>query len=304
MMRRNPLDPDAHARDPHPTALARGRDDRRGVHTTPDKLTAIWYAMVKASHSPLADNDTGVLLQLDCQGLEAHPDFDAEVERKHTYLRDLAYLVGGEFELDPDSERDHERLISLIEGDLEDFAPEHLTQEGDSVLSTFYYSALGRGEGNQRVLGALLEMAEGSSYDAGEIIETLTKYYKSGDREDLPLTWFAYAMQQWRYFVPIGFDRVVRVEVVQPWNDYLYDEELSPEQLEEAEASGLPFFVLSDTYDMDASYFETVTVYAKKSRPGARLEWHGTNLSRARAAFPRLASKIVNPWNTPFIAVT
>lgn len=300
--RRNPLDPDAHARDPHPTALARGRDDRRGVHTTPDKLTAIWYAMVKASHSPLADYDTGVLLQLDTQGLEAHPDFDAEVERKHTYLRDLAWLVAGEFELDPESLRDHERLIGLIEGDREDYGSEHLVEEGDSVLGTFYRTALGRGEGNQRILGALLELAEGN--DAGEIIEVLTKYYKSNDLDDLPLKWFAYAMQQWRYFVPIGFDRVVRVEIVRPWNDYLYDDELSPEQLEEAETSGLPFYTLSDTYDIDASHFETGAVYEKKPRPSARLEWHGTNLSRARTAFPRLASKIINPWNTPFIAVT
>jgi len=299
-MRRNPLDPNAHARDPHPTALVRGRDDRRGVHTTPDKLTAIWYAMTKAAHSPPGKNDTGVLLLLDTQGLEAHPDFDAEVERKHTYLRDLAWLVGGEFELDPESDRDQSRLIDFIQGDLEDSEIEHRVDEGDSVLSTIYHGPMGRGEGNQRILGALLELAEGG--DADEIIEVLTKYYKSNDLEDLPLTWFAFAMQQWRYFVPIGLDRVVRVEIVRPWDDYLYDDLDAPG----LKPSGLPMFSLEDFYagTVDESDFETRVVYEKKPRPGARLEWHGTNIERARAAFPRLSSKIINPWKIPFIAVS
>jgi len=301
-MRRNPLDPDAHARDPHPTALARGRDDRRGVHTTPDKLTAIWYAMMKASHSPPGEDDTGVLFLLDTQGLEAHPDFDAEIERKHTYLRDLAWLVTGEFELDPENLQDHDRLADLIRGDLEDYETEHQVDVGNSVLSTIYFGPMGRGVGNQRILGALLEMAEGG--DADEIIEVLKKYYKSNDLEDLPLEWFAYAMQQWRYFVPVGFDRVVRVEIVRPWNDYLYDE-TDHDALNEAESSGLPFFMLDDVYSgLDEGDFETATVYERKPRPGARLEWHGTNVARARAAFPQLASKIENVWKTPFVAVT
>jgi hypothetical protein len=255
-------------------------------------------ARTAATRRAVGRFNTGVLLLLDTQGLEAHPDHDAVLERKHTYLRDLAWLVAGEFELDPEVLQDHDRLIGLIEGDLEDILTEHYIEAGDGVLGTIYHGPMGRGEGNQRILGALLELAEDGGAD--EIIEVLTKYYKSNDRDDLPLEWFAYAMQQWRYFVPIGCDRLVRVEIVRPWDDYLH-EDLA--EMSSDDRTGLPMFDLQSVYDgIDEGDFETQVVYEKKPRPGARLEWHGTDLSRARSAFPRVAGKIVNPWKHGFIA--
>jgi hypothetical protein len=310
MRRRNPLDPDAHARDPHPTALVgpRGalrKDDRRGVHTTPNKLNAIWYAMSKAAREGVGpqDDNTGVLFLLDCAGLAAHPDWYAVVLRDDMMeFEHLAYIIT-EFDLTA-SDRDLDRFVDFIQHEADDMADSESAdvsdeiRPGENVLSVLYHNVLRRsGYGSHvNVIQALVDIAE---RDPEGVYEAIKKYSKSRNVEDLPLEWFAEAMQQWRYFTPIGLSRLVRAEIVKPFHAVLEDEE----DAAAGEARyGLQVFSWEEADQLDDGDFETQVVY-EQSQLGlakARLEWHGTDLTRARQIFPRIADKLVNPWGEPF----
>jgi hypothetical protein len=306
--RRNPLDPDAHARDTHPTALvgpggALRKDDRRGVHTTPEKLVAIWYGMGKAAREgfgPQNDN-TGVLFLLDCAGLPAHPDYDAVVLREDMpmFFEHLAYIIT-EFDLEADSSRDMDRWVDFIQSEVDQMQedPEAEMWSGERVLNAIFYS-LGRGGYREHVLVAstLVDIAE---RDPETVYEAVKKFGKTNNVEDLPLEWFAEALQQWRYFVPIGLSRLVRAEIVKPFHAVL--EEDDDAVAIEKRHPGLRVFTLDEADQLDADDFETKVVYEQRKLglSKARLEWHGTDLVRARQIFPRIADRLVNPWGEPF----
>jgi hypothetical protein len=223
------------------------------------------------------------------------------------------------------------------------------------VLHEVFFGAMRRGRG--RELEAVLSTF-GDHVDVAQ--DALARFDRSRDVEDLPLWLFAEAIQQWRYFDPIGLDRLLKVEIIRPfWEVFV---ERAGEEADDhrwtagyATSLGLPYFDVEWAHEIQDLHFETATAYKKPCRERQsrflqkqlahlradpsnielardagvqathegsevqgrclmqaqneaqvrlaieqRLEWHGTDISRARQAFPSLARRIVNPWGRGF----
>jgi len=299
--KRNPLRPEAHADDPAPTALVGptglpGADDRRGVHLTTNFDRAVWYAMTKACNTRVRGkliNNTGIVFEIDVTGLTPEPDFDAEVERAHSMLGDSAYIVAREFELEPGNRRDRDRLRSWLDREAEQFGDFGDMDVGNPLRAIAEASGMGA---RTNVFAALAELAHDDN-KADEIIEELRKKYLDRSYQ-LPLYWFAHAVQQWRFFVPVDDDRLVEATVIKPFVDQWYDdyEDIPEPGPGESNDDVIDGFTIDDADNLQLT---TLVVWKRPGKRPRNTMFHGTDLWRARQIFPRLAKYFESPW--PFM---
>jgi len=97
------------------------------------------------------------------------------------------------------------------------------------------------------------------------------------------------AVNQRRYFQPIGFDRLIAVWAVHPVDvDRVWIGDWEEDSAEEGEGP------LVMDYD---NPIPPMKLLWEGKKTGGETEYHGTDLFAARAAFPEIAGKIVNPWD-------
>jgi len=271
---RNPLSPFAHACESAPCALARPvgglpLDDRAGVHVTDDWGLALRYAAFKASRSA----SVAVVLTYDMAGLKLESDFDAKVDQEHTALESAWFLKEFDILYDPEHP-DYDRLAGVLEndgdGDSDDEGPpwsvEHeLIKQSKTPIRLVIAEHLR--EGGAEAARALAAVAE----------------------DKAPLDYHAEAIHQWRTFSEVGDDRLVKVEVVRPFND-----EVSDEDVDDSDACPATFTL--DDLSGIADAMETKTLYARRGARGAAVYYHGTDLTRAQEILSGTGIELVNPW--------
>lgn len=281
--KRNPLEPGAATGDPTPhriwTSMRVRPEHYLGVHTTPNERLAAIYAYNKA----LATRDSiAIILELDVAGLEALPDADAIQQfgdRRGSELFDDDAIVTA-YEA-----RDEEALLGALQ------AYHDMIEAPQAYPPTEYNEALGvytEGEQAFRVCDVL----EGAA-DPIAVLDYIR------DEGALPLEMIAEALEQWRFLQPIGLDRLLRVRALRPVRPELWGEhEDDPGPWEQPYPDDDPdqpqIFTIEDSSGEGALPDEIVIWDS-----GRRVDephYHGTDITRARAAFPEIADELVNPW--------
>jgi hypothetical protein len=271
----NPLSPLAHACESAPCALARPvgglpLDDRAGVHVTDDWGLALRYAAFKASRS----ESVAVVLTYDMKGLKLESDFDAKVDQEHTMLESAWYLREFDILSDPENP-DYDRLADVLDdgdSDSDDEGPpwsvEHeLIKQSKTPIRRVIAEHLREGGAEAaRALAAVVE-------------------------DKAPLDYHAEAIHQWRTFSEVGDDRLLKVEVVKPFNG-----EVSDEVDDEVDSDACPATFTLDDLDGIADAMETKTLYSRKPPRGAVVYYHGTDLTRAQEILRDAGIELVNPW--------
>jgi hypothetical protein len=306
----NPLDPFAYAKEEFPfeASIMYGGatvSSQSGIHTTPDIDRAMLYAVHRAglAHTPLSAEDieehgsnAGVILVLDVEDLEPLPDIDAEVTSKR-----LSHVVE-EF-LDRDDvqealeEEDVDTLINILETEveLEKQEDELWTdmEKWDQVVS--YVLQIGE---PWEIFQALANLGK---EDPGEFLEALE--YAQQHKGKLSYSTWADAIKQRRYMESIDIDRLVKIIAIRPvrldvFGAYRYkdeDEDGYPEEnLELPQVFSRPM-IYNKVYKPHMVILWENEDY--EDYPPEEIDYHGTDLTRARQAFPSIAQHLVSPWN-------
>lgn len=238
--------------------------DYEGVHTTSNRLIAAAYAMGSWSQVRATDpNDYPIIITLDVAGLEAHPDVDA-------------MLRGGEAVADllPEYRR--------MAGDgwtLADFVDDEDYREADAQLgeppAAFIFEEVGF-----QLPAAIQSYADRSGEDGDDVLQ---RFLSTGQ---LPPEVLTELVEQKRYLVDFGLDRIVRIEAVKPWWDQVLLS-FEDEEVPEHEARGYYVFTLDEWPFSNVG--ETMTVYENRDLASrATEEYHGTVSSTVQQAFPGL----------------
>lgn len=276
---RNPLSPTAHLCESAPCALTRPvgglpLDDRAGVHVTDDWGLALRYAAFKASRS----GSVAVILTYAMQGLKLEPDFDAQVDQKHT-AREAAWYIE-EFDILKDPENpDYDRLADVLQSAAE-ARGEDVAAEGPPWSVEAELIRLSRTPLEQ----VLSDHLRGDEAEAARALAAVAE-------DKAPLDYHAEAIHQWRTFSEVGDERLVKVEVVRPFYDEVSDEDY-PDEEPENEPQRL---YLEDLDDIPSAV-ETKTLFVRHPPRGARLYYHGTDLARAEQILADAGVELHNPW--------
>jgi len=287
MPRRNPLDPYAWETEEHPFDMPGEKADiRLGVHAAEDFETALSYAVHKASQEGpvLSDGsfNCGIVFTLDMSGLEPLPEADAVVIRKHESVVINELKMRREIVL-PVFDNDLSALASAIF----DFVDEIEVHDGDGQTSLWFEEHWQEHEWEQTpwVIGPVL--ARLAEDDPHRLMEIVRNAFNSNI--GFPSEVWAEAIGQWRYMSPVGSDRLLSIRAVRP---------VEPEMLSlEDEEDGLgedpdaPQIMSLDWLEPD-----TETLWERRLPKNADILYHGTDIKRARLAFPELADVIVCPW--------
>ena len=281
-MRRNPLDPYAFDNEARPFFVqgrATSRDAHVGVHTATEELQAAVYAVQRA----MLDGTVAVIFHLDVSGLTPLPDRDAMIEGE-TSIYDTIFhddAVREAYE-----ERDEDALIEAL-----DEARNYYEAESEAPPTEWVEAAnaeYDRGK-QYRFFAALLSL---SGDDLFAALDALSE--RGALRADIAM---AIAAQQ-RYMTQIGLDRVVQIDIMRPIRPKFWDYGDRSETGEDypPDDDSLPqIFTDEDAFESSLMP-DVVTVYVAPAGRKARIEYHGTDLARARAAFPELAQVLVNPF--------
>lgn len=235
--------------------------DYEGVHTTDSLALAATYAIGAADAARKDGHGDAypVVLELDVAGLTALPDIDAVVEA--TAL------------LNDRSIRKQYQGMSLLEANDSEESDESF-EEGDNVIAI----VIGQQQ-HGRIPSAFGALPDDDADAAFE------HWVQTGEYpEEVAIA----LVNQKRYLVDIGFDRLVRVLAVKRWwpeaLGYGDDDEVQ-EEAERLEAQGYAV-VTSDEYEIDTT---TIPVYEGPTRRNAVTDYHGTSSWHATAAFPELS---------------
>ncbi len=280
---RNPLDPNAWLTEPHPFDVAgETADIRLGVHAADNFDTALAYAVHKASQEGnLPEPNCGIIFELDMSGLEPLPEGDAVQESKYEDV------VIGEMMRTPEITKAYENL----DGDglaaaVRRFA--EFTEEGEETTELGYFEEwfsrfweeYVRQIGPWRIVSVLSEYARDDPEGLFQIIDITFM------QNSFPLDVWAEAIGQYRYMASVGFDRLLKVWAVRPVAPMLVDEDW----VEDDEGSPVVFSM----YEVEAPGTILLWDSGRKVRDPM---YHGTDVSRARSAFPEIADMLVNPWS-------
>lgn len=274
-MRNNPLLP-----IPPRIKVAHHSDVRVGVHTTDEIERAVWYAVsAAATNDPDDEQNVGIILELDTSGLVPVPDYDA------LYLQET---IGGiaEQELLEEEEalaaladEDGETLIDIAQNIVEnsEFIWDERIENWNDALRMYI-----GGESPADVLNAFGDLYADEAVEAAQLAK---------DTGLFPLEIYMEAINQRRYFQPIGFDRLRMVYTVHPVD---VERVVMDWPEEDYPAEGEAPLAL----DVDYPIPPTEILWVAKDRNHRdKVEYHGTDLFSARAAFPEIADKINNPWD-------
>jgi hypothetical protein len=277
----NPLHPDAWLTEPHPFDVPGEKADiRLGVHTTDNFDTALAYAVHKASQTGDLQNldpNCGIILELNMTGLDPLPEADAIIVAKYESVviaklrRELQPFIDEE---NPDGLTDEfYAFMELVESSGRD-KEQHL----------FWFEAFWEGhireEGPWVILGPLTRIAEENPNEFFEVM------YDAFETNQFPQELWAEAIGQYRYMVPVGFDRLLKIYAVQPVNPNLEEEDY----IEEDEGP-----VSMTFFEVEAP--DTQLLWDSGKQRAKVLEYHGTDVTRARLSFPEVANEIYCPWS-------
>jgi 8-oxo-dGTP pyrophosphatase MutT (NUDIX family) len=283
-MKANPLDPYAYDAEPDPFIIqgeATSREQHLGVHTASTEGGAAVYAVQRA----MIDGTLGIILHLDVTGLDPLPDRDAILQAAQD---DPSWIFD-----------EYEGLVEAVEaGDAEgaaeilnEMSPEWVDSDRDRP-DAWTEGAIGAlvDDQSNAVYGAL------TSLDDDELLAALQMLV---ERKTLPAKVWMEIVGQQRYMTPFGLDRVVQIDAVRPIRNELwsweeseeFDSEWPPNDPDHPEIFNIEAF--GDEQWMP----ETVTLWRNPDAgAAAQVEHHGTDIARARSAFPELAEVLVNPW--------
>jgi hypothetical protein len=281
---RNPLDPGAWLREEHRFDLpGEGADIRLGVHATTNVYAALAYAVHKASQEgdlPGGEPNCGIVLMLDLDGLKPIPEADALV------ISQDQDVVACEMRMDRrilESVGDDSALIEAVRDFIED---QYMFDEGkgerpfepwfEAYWKEFVY------ELDPFVILGVLEQL---SYDNPEYFVAVIRNAIKTD--EFPLELWAEAIGQWRFMTSVGFDRLISVCAVHPVEAYMVDDpEFDPDDKE-----GPTVFDM-----MEVGAPRVVTLWETNSGIPVNAMYHGTDVLRARKAFPEIERFIKCPW--------
>lgn len=275
MSRRNPLDPYAYRTEPHPFIIqgrATPHKQHEGVHTASTIERAAVYAVQRA----MIDGTLAVVFHLDVSGLEPLPDRDAILEAQ---TNEPTWLFDDDAIREAFESGDGEALLDAIQ----EYADHAEYQSEGGRWSTWTEAAYGMLEDQQNnaILGVLLGLDEETLLAVMAVL--------AERRTFPPEIWMAVVGQQ-RYMVPIGLDRVVQIDALRPIQNELEDTDYPDDDPDQPEV-----FTDQGFYDaMDVALPERITLWKNPDARTDRVEYHGTDITRARAAFPELA--LTNPW--------
>jgi len=288
-MPQNPLDPFAYDYEVSPFTPSQGRKGatrelQLGVHTSDLSELAIAYAIQRAGVTPETDEpNCGILLTVDTTGLTPLPDVDA-----HLRAGQMDFVLT-EFVREPEvvdamEAGDADKIREIIERQMEHWEGESEGAPENYVDGMLQYLGV---EGGQNILPALSER------DDEELIQ-IVRSVAAG--EDLPLEVFMDAGSQFRYMDPIGISRLIRVEAIHPVRMELIESWDDEVEVDEAEGTAFAW----DDVTMYGSIPDLVKLWEAPPRlPSMEprvIQYHGTDVTRARRAFPEIAQYIRCPW--------
>lgn len=297
---RNPLDPDAWRTERHRFDLpGETAAQRLGVHTTSSFDIALAYAVHKASQEGnLADDEPncGLVFELEMAELEPLPEADADAaatlddlvaDDLREYLsRHLGYdmAVEGRALDDP-------ALIAEVAQAVRSWAQGDFSGGGDEETPTTWWKAFQTDVVGQhdtsKIVQVLADLAED---DPPRLTQEIAHLIRT--KHLLRELWAA-GLQQWRYFDPVYLDRVRAIYAVHPVEPELLSEDDEDEDSEPADGP--------TRHSLDWLEPHTVRLWQNRQLslfPAAdsRVEYHGTDVSRARLAFPELGDSLRCPW--------
>lgn len=293
---KNPLDPSAWKTERHrfdvPGETSKGR---LGVHTTPSFDLAVAYAVHKASQEGNLANDEpncGIVLELDMNKLTPWAEGDASIAAKDQdiVIGELKQVLKG---LDVSRPENAHKVVSAVYKWSEECAWEREpTELSGGWWGAYWEEVVGLHDLN-KLISFLGDLAEG---DPRRLIKVLREMKKT---ESFPLDLWAESIRQYRYMVPISLGRLLSVHAVRPVNPDIID---TDDEDFECEEEGPQCFYLDDITNLNP---DSVKIWDKsqekqksfwpKKRSG-RVEFHGTDIWRARRAFPEIEEYIVSPW--------
>lgn len=281
-MRHNPLDPYAFDTEERPfiiTGKATPRELHLGVHTASSHELALVYAVQRA----MVAGSTAVILHLDTAGLSPLPDRDVILAAEQN--TDLGLLHDSAL-MEATDANDPEGVADALADTLEDYEDE----SGETPQT--WTEAVAQVVMAQHARDALAALADLDPDDALAAMEDLR------DRGALPKQVWMEAVGQQRYLSEIGFDRLVRVDLVRPLRNDLWSYEERDESGEDypPDEPAYPEVFSAELFSEDAWTPNIVTVWKRKPHKGARIEYHGTDTTRAASAFPEIADTLVSPW--------
>lgn len=284
----------------HHGPVAGGVHPYPGFHTSRDEEVAVPYAQMKVEDDVDAPDDEceecegsgcpecasayslpdyPVVIAVDMQGLTPEPDYDA-IHLSMDVLRQTAAEAlehGGD-----DPVRWLDSLEALDPGE----AP-------DSTMGALFYRFASTVQDPSR---GLLNVLEDVSPD--EAARRLQVIVEGGDEAEV------LAMQvigQFRYTQDVSDDRLVSVDYMKPfWPHGVVDLYESEDMVEALGGAGWDVVTDDDLERFDASMR---TVWERKIRPGARIEYHGTSYRNLLLAAPWLKGKLPEP-PAPYRAAT
>jgi len=291
--RHNPLDPYAFDCDPRPSLLpgetryevaTKRRDIHLGVHTSTEMIIASMYAIGKASSAlPGDEPNCGIVFELDTTGLARMHDEDAEI------AADYAGVVFKELlsEIDKKEVSNADVIHEVADNFLSSWERE---QEMPTHWASGVYDELGFDVDG--VAHALLD------FTPKQLQHVLRDFRKTG-KVDAGLS--SVGIAQFRYMEEIDIERVLRVVALRPIQHRLIDED---DDVEDDPAAPQVFTV---TAVLDHEFYPDEVVLWKNPRPvpvqfdielgrERRVEYHGTDVGRARKAFPELERVLRSPW--------
>lgn len=297
--RSNPLNPYAYDQEAHPfvAGTTPTSADHIGVHTTPEKALAVAYAVIRASQGEVGapgygaltskslewkpgnvENNCGVILTLDTTGLEQLPDVDAAIRAR--YDASIDELLNEPVVVAALAENDEDTLADAVVEAAEQIEhfPDDDVEWGQWQQAIFTLATQG--------LGILQTLADLNPTD---LLRELKTYQKT---KTLSGILWAHIVLQYRYMVPIGIDRLLKVTAIRPVNPYL--------EVEEGPFDDEPQIMSSEWLDYaDDLIPDTVVLWEaspQRRKVAERVEYHGTDIGRARVAFPEIAASIKSPW--------
>jgi len=284
-MARNPLDPDAWLREEHRFDMpGEGADIRLGVHATTNFNAALAYAVHKASQQgdlPGGEPNCGIILVLDMFGLERLPEADAVIALKHQDV------VIGEIEKDRGIAREMDSVHGLAEAVLDFIEMQRDFLEPEEVIDREdWFEAFWREHVFDLSPWIILNPLERIAEDDPERLFSIIR--SAIENREFPIDMWAEAIEQWRFMEPVGFDRLVSVHAVHPVEPDMVDDPYYEDEDEEGP-------IVFDMMDVGAPYVKLL--WSSGEGMPVNAMYHGTDVYRARKAFPEIEELIDCPWD-------
>lgn len=285
---KNPLDPDAWLTERHRfDAPGETADIRLGVHTTPDVDLAVMYAVHKASQQGDLEGgepNCGIVFRLNMFELTPIAEGDAVIAAKDEdiVIDELRHILKG-YNLDDPA--DSEEILNEIYGWSQSLEKQY---HDDGFPTKWWYAyhedIIGAFDLN-KLINLIGDLAWNNPKRLFSILRTAVP---SGH---FPLDLWAESILQYRYMASVGLDRLLSIYAIRPVSDDLAEED------EEDDGQGPQLmsldYLIPERRPLLISEREKKIIRDPEKYV---IEYHGTDVSRARLAFPEIAEAIRCPW--------